>query len=147
MEAPSPIYHVAFLSLVINDVNEHVQPFTLPHIILSCGLRGHVSRSKNTPSPSNNIHLRLFLCRTHTYTCARTWQRASERVSWETMDACLLGMMADQNQTAEKRLCANSPESFAHVAAPAAAAAPPNFARARDRQVGSQNHRFISGHP
>lgn len=58
MEAPSPIYHVAFLSLVINDINEHVQPFTLPHIILSSGLQA-MRHGPRTRSPDQTASTRV----------------------------------------------------------------------------------------
>lgn len=54
---------------MINDTNEHVQPFTLPHIILSSGL-GHVSCPPENGEhgslhiqPNNiNLYLVQYLC-------------------------------------------------------------------------------------
>lgn len=140
MEAPSSIYHVAFLSLVINDVNEHVQPFTLPHIILSCGLQAmcHGPRTRR-PDQTTSTYVSSYV--RHTRIHVHRHVNMSPTEPWTGQLCAVVGL---RNNGSPFVWHAGEPKPVewkpalhkftkvfsvpsAHVAAPAVAAAPLNF--------------------
>lgn len=139
MEAPSSIYHVAFLSLVINDVNEHVQPFTLPHIILSCGLQAmcHGPRTRRPDQTTStyvssyvrhtriHVHRRVNMPLTGPPTTALCCCRGKKE--WIPGWLACWPTKTRRMKTAQHKFTEEFSVRAAHVAAPAVAAAPLNF--------------------